>query len=195
MKFWLDNLEGFVSAIALIVSIIGAALGRSLAKKDMLKEQRADMNKEIYYSFFDLIFEFIELSSPEFADDICDSIFDKYQYDDSESLKARIDKSYIEITKRKQKLKLQKIKIETYASDEMKKTTEILEEVERINNNYYSLLDLYSEELKLAFDDDNETEIDDNKLRDETNHYEDNYYLSVDTIKKYMKVMQSQLIS
>ena len=77
----------------------------------------------------------------------------------------------------------------------MKKTTEILEEVERINNNYYSLLDLYSEELKLAFDDDSETEIDDNKLRDETNHYEDNYYLSVDTIKKYMKVMQSQLIS
>ena len=195
MQFLLDNLEGFVSAIALIVSIIGAALGRSLAKKDMLKEQRTDMNKEIYYAFFDLIFDFIDLSSPEFADDICDGIFDVYQYNNDESLKSRIDKAYIEITKRKQKLKLQKIKIETYASDDMNKTNEILEEIKKINDQYSSLLDLYSEELKLAFDDDSETQIDEDRLRSETNTYEDNYYLSVDSIKKYMKVMQSQLIS
>lgn len=195
MQFWLDNLEGFVSALALVISIIGAALGRSLAKKDMLKEQRSDMNKEIYYSFFDLIFDFIDISSPEFADDIHDGIFDKYQYDNDESLKSRIDKAYIEITKRKKKLKLQKIKIETYASDDMKKTDEILEEITKINDEYYSLLDLYSEELKLAFDDDSDTLIDDDKLRDETNKYEDNYDVSVDAIKKYMKIMQSQLIS
>lgn len=195
MQFWLDNLEGFVSALALVISIIGAALGRSLAKKDMLKEQRSDMNKEIYYSFFDLIFDFIDISSPEFADDIHDGIFDKYQYDNDESLKSRIDKAYIEITKRKKKLKLQKIKIETYASDDMKKTDEILEEITKINDEYYSLLDLYSEELKLAFDDDSDTLIDDDKLRDETNKYEDNYDVSVDAIKKYMKIMKSQLIS
>lgn len=194
MQFLLDNLEGFVSAIALIVSIIGAALGRSLAKKDMLKEQRADMNKEIYYNFFDLIFEFIDLSSPEFADDILDGILDEYQYNSEESLKSRIDNAYIEISKRKQRLKLQNIKIETYASSDMDKTTEVLEQIGKIYSSFFVLLDLYSEELKLAFDDNTESQIDDDKLRDETNKYEDIYYSAVDWIKKFMKLMQSQLI-
>ncbi|MDE5936394.1 MAG: hypothetical protein K2G83_03200, partial [Ruminococcus sp.] len=115
MQFILDHLEGFVSSIALIVSIIGAGISRSVSKKDMLIEQRADFNKEIYYTFIDLIFEFLELCSPEFVDSIYDSVLDEYQFDTEESSLARIDKAYVEISRRKTKLKLLKIKIETYA--------------------------------------------------------------------------------
>lgn len=195
MEFLLDNLEGLVSAIALIVSLIGASIGRYLTKKDWLKEQRADMNREIYYTFFELIFEFLDLSSPEFADDIGDRIFDEFLYDAEESLKSRIDNAYIEITKRKGRLKLQYIKIETYASDDMIKTDDVLGLVKHVYDSYNSLLDLYSVELKLAFDDDSRTQIDASRLNDETNKYEDGYYTSVDSIKKYMKIMQSRLIS
>lgn len=195
MQFLLDNLEGFVSAIALVVSIIGAGISRYLTKKDMLKEQRADFNKKIYYTFFEIIFDFLELSSPEFVDDIYDSVLDEYQYDSEDSLMARIDKAYVAISKRKLKLRLHIIKMETYASSDMNRIQDVLEQVKEINSNYCKLLDAYAEELKLAFDDNIETQIDGDILKDMTNKYEDKYYELVDWIKKYMKQMKLQLLS
>ena len=110
MQFIFDNLEGFIAAIALIVSIVGAAISRYFTKKDMLKQQHIEFNKELYYSFFELIFSFLELSSPEFVDDIYDSVLDEYQFNSDDSLEARIDKAYVEISKRKLKLRLHIIK-------------------------------------------------------------------------------------
>lgn len=195
MKFLLDHLEGFISAIALVVSIIGAVTSRYLTKKDMIKEQRADLNKEIYYTFFDIIFEFLQLSSPEFVDDIYDSIFDEYQYNAEDSLMARIDKAYVEISKRKLKLRLHIIKMETYSSSEISKTDEVLDQVREIYSNYCKLLDIYAQELKVAFDDNIETPINGDILKDQTNKYEDKYFKMVDWIKKYMKQMKLQLLS
>lgn len=195
MQFILDNLEGFVSAIALVVSIIGAGVSRNLSKKDMLIEQRTDFNKEIYYMFVDLIFEFLELCSPEFVDSIYDSLLDEYQFDSEESMLVRIDKAYIEISRRRTKLKLHKIKIETYAIPDMDRADDVINQIDEINRNYCELLDVYQSELKLAFDDDLETQIDGNLLTELTNAYKREYEILVDWIKKYMKQMKLQLLS
>lgn len=195
MQFVLDNLEGFVSAIALIVSIIGAGISRNLSKKDMLIERRVDFNKDIYYTFVDLIFEFLELCSPEFVDSIYDSVLDEYQFDSEESILTRIDKAYIEISRRRTRLKLHKIKIETYSIADMDRADDAISQIYEINRNYCELLDIYQSELKLAFDSDLETQINNNLLTELTNRYKREYEVLVDWIKKYMKQMKLQLIS
>lgn len=195
MQFVLDNLEGFVSAIALIVSIIGAGISRNLSKKDMLIERRVDFNKEIYYTFVDLIFEFLELCSPEFVDSIYDSVLDEYQFNSEESILTRIDKAYIEVSRRRTRLKLHKIKIETYAIADMDRADCVISQIDEINRNYCELLDIYQSELKLAFDSDLETQINNNLLTELTNRYKREYEVLVDWIKKYMKQMKLQLIS
>ena len=195
MHFLLDHLDGFVSAIALIVSILGAVISRYLTKKDMLKKQRADFNKKICYSYFDLIFDFLGLCSPEFADDILDSILDEYQYDPNLSLKSRIDKSYIEINKRKQKLRFHIIKMEAYASSDIPKTKEVLIQVRNIFEDNVKLLDIYSEELKRAFEIDNVSQVNDDLLRDATNRYEDQYGAMMEEVKKYVNEIKSQLLA
>ena len=195
MQFIFDNLEGFIAAIALIVSIVGAAISRYFTKKDMLKQQHIEFNKELYYSFFELIFSFLELSSPEFVDDIYDSVLDEYQFNSDDSLEARIDKAYVEISKRKLKLRLHIIKMETFASSDMKKSEEVLVEVNEIHSSYSDLLDLYAEQLKTTYDNNLETQIDCDLLKDETNKYEDRYFEMVEWIKKYMKQMKFQLLT
>lgn len=195
MQFILDHLEGFVSSIALIVSIIGAGISRSVSKKDMLIEQRADFNKEIYYTFIDLIFEFLELCSPEFVDSIYDSVLDEYQFDTEESSLARIDKAYVEISRRKTKLKLLKIKIETYALADMQRSDDVMDQINQINTTYSELLNAYQEELKLAFNDNVEIQIDGNRLTELTNTYKNKYDVLVDWVKKYMQQMKLQLLS
>lgn len=195
MQFILDNLDGFVSSIALIVSIIGAGISRSVSKKDMLIEKRADFNKEIYYTFIDLIFEFLELCSPEFVDSIYDSVLDEYQFDTEESSLARIDKAYVEISRRKTKLKLLKIKIETYALADIQRSDDVIDQINQVNTTYSELLNVYQEELKLAFDDNVETQIDGNRLTELTNTYKNKYDVLVDWVKKYMQQMKLQLLS
>lgn len=195
MQFILDNLEGFVSAIALIVSIIGAGISRNISKKDMLIEQRADFNKEIYYKFIDLIFEYLELCTPEFVDSIYDSVLDEYQFEADASFLSRIDKAYIEISRRKTQLKLLKIKIETYAITDLQKSDDVIDEMNKIDTSYRNLLDAYQDELKLAFDDNADTQIDGNRLTELTNAYKTDYDSIVDWMKRYMKQMKLQLLS
>lgn len=194
MQFILNNLDGFVSSIALIVSIIGAGISRSVSKKDMLIEKRADFNKEIYYTFIDLIFEFLELCSPEFVDSIYDSVLDEYQFDTEESSLARIDKAYVEISRRKTKLKLLKIKIETYALADIQRSDDVIDQINQVNTTYSELLNAYQEELKLAFDDNVETQIDGNRLTELTNIYKNKYDVLVDWVKKYIQQMKLQLL-
>ena len=195
MQFLLDHLEGFISATALVVSILGAVLGRYFTKNDMLKKQRADFNKELCYSFCDYIFEFLDLCLPEFADDILDSVLDEYQYDSNLSFKSRIDKAYVEISRRKQKLRMYTIKMEAYASSDIPKTEAVLVQVKKLCDCNMQLLDMYSRQLKDAFLNDNVNMIDSDALRGGTNQYEAHYSDMVEEIKKYVKEIKTQFLA
>lgn len=195
MNFVFDNLEGLVAALALVVSIVGSVLGRYLTQKDMLKERRSSINKEIYHSFIDLVFVFFDLVSPEFVDDMLDRVIDENQYDSKDSLKSRVDRAYIAIGKRMKLIKLQTVKIDTCSSSDIDRTNDVLDSIKTLYSSYESLLELYNENFKNAYINDNESVIDVNLLRDETNKYELLYFKNIDLIKDYLKAMKTALYS
>lgn len=196
MEFFLDNLEAFVSAIALFVSITGAGISRWLSKKDMEKERSQNLNKEKFFSFSNLVFDFLELSSPEFIDDIFDDVFDVnlQEVESDHNLMFVVDKTYANIGKRKTQISISMVKMRISMPDDVVKTPELLDEFEDLKKELLSVFSVFEEELRKAYDNNSNTIADQNKLVNLSNSYQMMYESKMSTIENLLLKYQKQLL-
>lgn len=196
MEFFLDNLEAFVSAIALFVSITGAGISRLLSKKDMEKERSQNLIKEKFFLFSNLIFDFLELSSPEFIDDIFDDVFDVnlQEVEFNYNLMFVVDKAYANIGKRKTQISISMAKMRIFMPDNVAKTPELLDEIEDLKNELLSVFSVFEEELRKTYDNNSNTFADQNKLVDLSNSYQMMYESKMLTIENLLSTYQKELL-
>lgn len=196
MEFFLDNLEAFVSAIALFVSITGAGISRLLSKKDMEKERSQNLIKEKFFLFSNLIFDFLELSSPEFIDDIFDDVFDVnlQEVESNYNLMFVVDKAYANIGKRKTQISISMAKMKIFMPDNVAKTPELLDEIEDLKNKLLSVFSVFEEELRKTYDNNSNTFADQNKLVDLSNSYQMMYESKMLTIENLLSTYQKELL-